>query len=45
MSNNKYEKPIIQIIKFETEVSCLTSQNFECTSTPILCYNHMENII
>ncbi|MGI6709972.1 MAG: hypothetical protein ACOX4W_00800 [Bacilli bacterium] len=40
----KYEKPTIQIIKFQTEAFC-TSVSFECTSTPMLCYNQMENLI
>ncbi|MDD3382677.1 MAG: hypothetical protein PHT83_04170 [Bacilli bacterium] len=46
MAIKKYEKPTIQIIKFESEAFCLsTGVSFECTSTPMLCYNQMENLI
>lgn len=47
MAIKKYEKPTIQIIKFESEAFCLSESeaSFECTSTPMLCYNQMENLI
>lgn len=45
MAIKKYEKPTIQIIKFESEAFCLSEASFECTSTPMLCYNQMENLI
>jgi len=46
MAIKKYEKPTIQIIKFQSGAFCLLSENsFECTSTPMLCYNQMENLI
>jgi len=48
MAIKKYEKPTIQIIKFESEAFCQstsTGVSFECTSTPMLCYNQMENLI
>lgn len=44
MTSEKYEKPKIEIIKFQNG-PCCASMNFECTSTPILCFNQMENLI